>query len=652
MQLDASGRQDATCACGATFCSLCGLEAHDPAPCWAYRGWKVLANENLDTASVDYMNSTFRRCPNCGVSISKDGGCKHMTCSNCNHEYCHLCGKEWQSVGGYSHVCAGGIWSSSVFGVWLWNTFIVNAAAGGEGEVPGQSDATAPPAAGLLSLEHAMRKVGAMDMAQETVRGRVRYMCERVEMVQQIVHPLPLPLPCPRPKFECTTTNCHTMVEEHLTEEGDTAPSPVSPAPLLRAGDTDTDTDTDRSSSPNIVRSLSELSDLSSEGGGSSVMLEPRDPRALWRNVLETDEPAPGHMHPWESPALGPYETAPVQLPYTASSHLGSVSPRSLISGEASPLDSAPVALADGPTATVVGGAAAAAQPEMVSTRVLQLTPPDGAAPLDGTATPPIPPLLTLAAPESSADTPAPEDDGTLSPLSTDSGGAFLAGLVPAAADAAADWPPRQGGRRRRRRRRRRVEQVRIRCKWESVFRLSDKAVAQYLSALATMHVEFTPLHQPVDLLRSAAAGAPLHSWRAKRRVLLAALRVLFWGLNFMKHTFVCLFFLSAGDAINARGRGDADKDAQALVRRLAGSLSSRDMLAHQAPLLSSMLERLLGATDVAAVSLDSMNLAAVAGLSLAVEGCIAAMCEDVVWRQAWNPPGFVANRKSPGCMG
>ncbi|CAD8083188.1 unnamed protein product [Paramecium sonneborni] len=31
------------------------------------------------------------QCPNCEVSIIKNGGCNHMTCKTCNHEYCFIC---------------------------------------------------------------------------------------------------------------------------------------------------------------------------------------------------------------------------------------------------------------------------------------------------------------------------------------------------------------------------------------------------------------------------------------------------------------------------------------------------------------------------------------------------------------------------------
>lgn len=32
-----------------------------------------------------------RRCPSCGVSIEKSGGCDHMTCRKCQFEFCWLC---------------------------------------------------------------------------------------------------------------------------------------------------------------------------------------------------------------------------------------------------------------------------------------------------------------------------------------------------------------------------------------------------------------------------------------------------------------------------------------------------------------------------------------------------------------------------------
>jgi len=34
---------------------------------------------------------TAEPCPNCGVMIHKNGGCKHMQCVKCRHEFCWFC---------------------------------------------------------------------------------------------------------------------------------------------------------------------------------------------------------------------------------------------------------------------------------------------------------------------------------------------------------------------------------------------------------------------------------------------------------------------------------------------------------------------------------------------------------------------------------
>jgi hypothetical protein len=42
-----------------------------------------------------------KKCPECNVRISKNGGCNHMTCRQCHHEWCWQCGGRWRQ----NHMC-------------------------------------------------------------------------------------------------------------------------------------------------------------------------------------------------------------------------------------------------------------------------------------------------------------------------------------------------------------------------------------------------------------------------------------------------------------------------------------------------------------------------------------------------------------------
>ncbi|CAD8152676.1 unnamed protein product [Paramecium octaurelia] len=42
-----------------------------------------------------YCFITANECPNCGVLIQRNGGCKHMTCKACTHPFCWHCKQQW-----------------------------------------------------------------------------------------------------------------------------------------------------------------------------------------------------------------------------------------------------------------------------------------------------------------------------------------------------------------------------------------------------------------------------------------------------------------------------------------------------------------------------------------------------------------------------
>ena len=50
--------------------------------------------------SLTYVSREAKRCPKCGMAISKVEGCNKMTCGSCYAYFCYRCGKEIQS---YDH---------------------------------------------------------------------------------------------------------------------------------------------------------------------------------------------------------------------------------------------------------------------------------------------------------------------------------------------------------------------------------------------------------------------------------------------------------------------------------------------------------------------------------------------------------------------
>lgn len=45
-------------------------------------------------------------CPRCHITIEKNGGCSHMTCSQCRHEFCWCCQAPWRRTDGSYHMAA------------------------------------------------------------------------------------------------------------------------------------------------------------------------------------------------------------------------------------------------------------------------------------------------------------------------------------------------------------------------------------------------------------------------------------------------------------------------------------------------------------------------------------------------------------------
>eukprot|EP00573_Skeletonema_grethae_P008945 CAMPEP_0201692226 /NCGR_PEP_ID=MMETSP0578-20130828/5187_1 /ASSEMBLY_ACC=CAM_ASM_000663 /TAXON_ID=267565 /ORGANISM="Skeletonema grethea, Strain CCMP 1804" /LENGTH=605 /DNA_ID=CAMNT_0048177575 /DNA_START=9 /DNA_END=1826 /DNA_ORIENTATION=+ len=78
-----------TCrSCTTEFCYF-HSNAHQGKSCFAYH------NETLqaDRTNIEFATRVLRAkpCPNCGISVSKEGGCNQMKCSSCNTNFCWLC---------------------------------------------------------------------------------------------------------------------------------------------------------------------------------------------------------------------------------------------------------------------------------------------------------------------------------------------------------------------------------------------------------------------------------------------------------------------------------------------------------------------------------------------------------------------------------
>eukprot|EP00984_Skeletonema_dohrnii_P002574 scaffold903_cov123-Skeletonema_dohrnii-CCMP3373.AAC.2 len=78
-----------TCgSCSTEFCYF-HSNAHQGQSCLAYHA----ATSEADRTNAEFATRVLRvkPCPNCGISVSKEGGCNQMKCSSCNTHFCWLC---------------------------------------------------------------------------------------------------------------------------------------------------------------------------------------------------------------------------------------------------------------------------------------------------------------------------------------------------------------------------------------------------------------------------------------------------------------------------------------------------------------------------------------------------------------------------------
>lgn len=97
--------------CEFVFCIICRGKWHAGEPCFEIDADGNVVEEEHDPSNsakkpkvnwkdFAYLNSTSKRCPNCGSPITKISGCNHVVCAICQTHMCWICGNKIQS---YSH---------------------------------------------------------------------------------------------------------------------------------------------------------------------------------------------------------------------------------------------------------------------------------------------------------------------------------------------------------------------------------------------------------------------------------------------------------------------------------------------------------------------------------------------------------------------
>lgn len=89
--LNKSNEPIVTCqSCQTEFCYF-HSNAHPGQSCEEYH--KKTAEQ--ERANLEFASNSLhaKPCPNCGISVSKDGGCNQIKCGNCGTHFCWLCSK-------------------------------------------------------------------------------------------------------------------------------------------------------------------------------------------------------------------------------------------------------------------------------------------------------------------------------------------------------------------------------------------------------------------------------------------------------------------------------------------------------------------------------------------------------------------------------
>ena len=88
-----------SCVCSKSWCFGCQNEEHWPASCELFERYQQQLKDDVGTILNQYgeiyrTNVQYRKCPFCGSSIIKNGGCNHMNCSLCGKDFCWRCLKK------------------------------------------------------------------------------------------------------------------------------------------------------------------------------------------------------------------------------------------------------------------------------------------------------------------------------------------------------------------------------------------------------------------------------------------------------------------------------------------------------------------------------------------------------------------------------
>jgi ariadne-1 len=76
--------------CETDWCFKCLKRAHRPIGCDELVKWLNRIEQGEDDSDI-WLKLNTKPCPKCKVSIQKNQGCMHMTCSQCRYEFCWLC---------------------------------------------------------------------------------------------------------------------------------------------------------------------------------------------------------------------------------------------------------------------------------------------------------------------------------------------------------------------------------------------------------------------------------------------------------------------------------------------------------------------------------------------------------------------------------
>ncbi|CAB4464665.1 hypothetical protein RhiirA5_452829 [Rhizophagus irregularis] len=86
-----------TCeSCGQKYCYTHDVPWHKGLTCSEYNNRKL----GEDKATKSLLERETKSCPKCGVRITKNGGCDHMTCTvkHCKYEFCWLCFADYNEI--------------------------------------------------------------------------------------------------------------------------------------------------------------------------------------------------------------------------------------------------------------------------------------------------------------------------------------------------------------------------------------------------------------------------------------------------------------------------------------------------------------------------------------------------------------------------